>query len=543
MSLVRVLCRSLAYVTRPAPPVVRTSCVWQNLLRKGYCSVSGKDWDDVEEGEECEYEDEDVDEEDEDEDVDLLDENYEQFVPRNLRLTNSPHNLLVIQPKVKYGHEKTKLMRRTTPELQLEEACTLVHSLEGWKVAHSVIIGTTSLNKRLVFGPGNNESIAEFVAQNKAVSGIFLSVNMMQGHKQGELEKIFGVPVFDRFSIVLQIFRERARTKEAKLQLALAEIPYVRSRLKEATRSGKEEIAGSRDWFGSGDAVLEDRIQILKDRERKIKRMIADLKVGRQVIRNQRQKKKIPTVAVVGYTNSGKTSLIKALTGSGRLLPQDKLFATVDVRLFAGRLQRLSHVLYIDTIGFISDIPSGLIESFKSTLEEVNLSDLIIHVQDVSHPDLKNQRVTVYATLKDMDVSKKLLTTMTEVGNKMDKLTDADACREAEKSVDLMVSATQAVNLPDLKQEVEKRLLVNMGCFLSRVRVSNGGQEYMWLLRNAIIVDMHVDDADQNFVFMDLRLTEAVAGKFRRSFGTSCFIRKRDVDPQTLCTQACNQVP
>jgi GTP-binding protein HflX len=382
-----------------------------------------------------------------------------------------------------------------------------------------------------VFGEGVNDEIENYIKRKKAISAVFYSVNMLYGWAQAELEDKFQVPVFDRFSLVLHIFKERAKTKEARLQLALAELPYVRTRIREAAKGGKDTFTVTGN-FGTDHTWLEKRIAILKEREKKLKRMIEKLKVQRQVSRTQRLRNKIPTVAVVGYTNCGKSSLIKALTGSKSLIPMDKLFATVDVRLYPGRLDRIHNVYYIDTIGFISDIPTDLIESFKVTLEEVNLADLIIHVQDVSHPDLKNQRQTVYSTLKDMGINDKLLVTMAEVGNKIDKLQHPEQeCVQLAKSVDLMISATKETNLNALKHELEKRLLVNMGCFLSRVRILTGGEEYCWLLRNGIILSAEVDDSDQNYTFMDIRFTEAVAGKFRRLFGTSCFIRKRDSQP------------
>ena len=534
MSLVRLFCRSVQCLRYCNSLPIQRKNVWTTVLSRKYCSLIDErifaDGDEEEEGAEDDEEAE-FHEGEEDDDSDFDEAEYEEFVPRNLRLPSSPHNLLIIQPKVKYGEKKTALMKRTTPELQLEEACTLAESLNGWKVVNALVLGTSSPTRRLVFGQGTNQDIEDYVRKNQAISAIFYSINMMYGWTQAELENMFHVPVYDRFSIVLHIFKERAKTREAKLQLALAELPYVKTRLREASQSGKEQVSGAGGWFGSGQTFYKRRIEILKERERRIKKKIAELKVQRQVSREKRQKLKIPTVAIVGYTNCGKTSLIKALTGSKSLVPLDKLFATVDVRLYPGRLDRIHNVLYIDTIGFIADIPTDLIESFKSTLDEVNLADLIIHVQDVSHPDLTNQRETVHATLKSMDVSHKLLVTMAEVGNKIDKLPEAEAkCREAEKSVDLMISATKETNLNALKDELEKRLLINMGCFLTRVRIGTGGEEYSWLLRNSIILSAEVDDSDHNYTLMDIRFTEAVAGKFRRQFGTSCFIRKRDED-------------
>lgn len=172
------------------------------------------------------------------------------------------------------------------------------------------------------------------------------------------LEQEFGVPVMDRFSVVIQILSAHATSREAKLQIALAELPYVWHHL----GSENNEFIRSK--------LTDSQKMMLRNRERHIKKELEHISEHRKMVRRKRTNKEFPIVAVVGYTNCGKTSLIKALTNQEKLQPQNKLFATLDVTAHMGRLPSNLQVLYIDTIGFMSDIPTGLMQCFITTLED-----------------------------------------------------------------------------------------------------------------------------------------------------------------------------
>lgn len=194
------------------------------------------------------------------------------------------------------------------------------------------------------------------------VSAVFVSVSKLTQPQKILLESVFGVPVMDRFSIVIQILSAHATSREAKLQIALAELPYIWHQL------GTEDSGMSRSLLTDAQRVM------LRTRERKIKNELEHIRQHRKMVRNRRMNKEMPIVAVVGYTNCGKTSLIKALTGQDKLEPKNKLFATLDVTAHAGRLPCNLQVIYIDTIGFMSDIPTGLIECFITTLEDAMMA-------------------------------------------------------------------------------------------------------------------------------------------------------------------------
>jgi len=283
---------------------------------------------------------------------------YNQLIHRAQLLPDSGHQVLIIQPYIKWGPKKKEF---TTPDLMLEEAKALIDSLPKWTCVDAIKVPTETLAKKRVFGTGKFDTLKEQIRKDVKISAVFLSVNLLSGIQKKELESEFRVPIFDRYSIVLQIFKERARTYEAKLQVSLAEIPYLRTCLRSLQKGGSEK---------EGETYHESQLRLLSKRELKIKSEIESMEKKRTLLKQQRKKKEFPVVAVLGYTNSGKTTLIKRLTGDSNLQPKDALFATLDVTAHACRLPCNLSILLIDTVGFISDIPTSLIGAFKSTLRD-----------------------------------------------------------------------------------------------------------------------------------------------------------------------------
>ncbi|XP_006876322.1 PREDICTED: putative GTP-binding protein 6 [Chrysochloris asiatica] len=264
--------------------------------------------------------------------------------------------------------------------------------------------------------PGPEEKIRG----SPEITSVFLNVEQMTSLTNKELEAAWGVQVFDRFTVVLHIFRCNARTKEARLQVALAEIPLLRSNLKNTVTHLDRQGGGSRYIMGSGETFLQVQQRLLKEKEVKIKRALERLRRKRSVLRRERQRREFPVIAVVGYTNCGKTTLIKVLTGDVAAQPRDQLFATLDVTAHAGFLPSRMTVLYVDTIGFLSQLPHELIASFAATLEDVAHADLILHVRDVSHPETELQKASVLSALRGLRLPTPLLDSVLEVHNKVD---------------------------------------------------------------------------------------------------------------------------
>lgn len=271
----------------------------------------------------------------------------------------SEHNCFVIHPYVKWGPQKIKT---SSPQCQLVEAVALVNSLQIWKVAEKIMVPLDSLQKKTLFGKGTLAKLTGMINTNKSITSVFINISTLKNVQFEELERQFGKPIFDRYSIVMQIFRLHAISKHARLQVALAETSFLQNRLR---RNDTDFIEA---------AAIDTRNLILQSREKRVKEAIKKLRLQRELLRHKRRKADFPVVAVVGYTNVGKTSLIKALTGDKNLLPKDQLFATLDITLHAGLLPSTLKILYVDTIGFLSDIPTGLIECFNATLEDAILA-------------------------------------------------------------------------------------------------------------------------------------------------------------------------
>lgn len=275
--------------------------------------------------------------------------------------------LVVIQPEYKTG----PVAKPYVPaQYKLEEAVSLVEAIRGWEVYQKRIEAVRELNSQYFFGRGKMAQLKTEIWNLKKISGVFINTPTLTRNQHKNLEDTFRTKVYDRFGIVLHIFKERAHSKEAKLQVELAENPYLYSRLFEGDEEGRG--GGRSEGSGNGgETSMEARKFAMKRRRKVVEDELKEIREKRKMLREHRARRSsMPTVAVVGYTNAGKTTLIKALSQDSSMVPKDILFATLDSTLHAGKLPCGLGVLYIDTIGFISDIPVELVESFASTLED-----------------------------------------------------------------------------------------------------------------------------------------------------------------------------
>ncbi|KAL1139089.1 hypothetical protein AAG570_009150 [Ranatra chinensis] len=427
-------------------------------------------------------------------DINLLEGVEDGLQTRSLIRSGVPHRVFVVHPFIKWGPKKDRL---SSPNLHLEEAQALINTLPEWKVVDKKVVSLMTFDKTTFFNKGQLEDLCSIISKNKLITAVFLNVNMLKLQQQIFLEGLFNVPVFDRYAVVVNIFKFHAVTKEAKLQVAMAEIPYLRSRLR------------GRD----GESPLDKRLRLFMQQEQKIKKMISDLHKNRELLRNKRRHMEFPIIAVVGYTNAGKTSLIKSLTEEKSLHPEDKLFATLDVTLHEGLLPSRMKVLYVDTIGFISNIPTKLLEPFVATLEDALQADVIVHVRDISHPDTVAQNEHVMSTLKSLNLSEDIMQNIIVVGNKSDKVKNSSNFKNM-----VLTSCLNNYGIGELKAEIEKAVLKVTGISEIKIRIRNGGDEYRWLYKNSSVLEVDVDLKDCSFAYLTVLISKSKLGQFKHKF-------------------------
>lgn len=263
---------------------------------------------------------------------------------------------------MKWGPKKLPI----SPEEQLEEAVALIKTLPSWKVEGTITIPLETLEKKKLFGSGNMEKLSQMIKRNSNITAVFINQSNLKKVTTTILQDNFQKPILDRYKIVIQILKMHAISKHAKLQVALAELYFLQKK------------AQQNSLFVTHDS--EKLKFIFQKREKNLKDAILEVRNQRKLLKNRRHLMEYPVIAVVGYTNSGKTSIIKALTGEEKLQPRDQLFATLDVTVHEGILPSNLKVLFVDTVGFISDIPTNLLECFIVTLEDAlsAVSDLMI---------------------------------------------------------------------------------------------------------------------------------------------------------------------
>ncbi|XP_047394226.1 putative GTP-binding protein 6 isoform X3 [Sciurus carolinensis] len=459
---------------------------------------------------EDEEEPEDEEEEEEEEEEELL--RSEPLLPAGTQ------RVCLVHPEVKWGAGKLQLTRA---EWQVAEATALVHTLAGWSVAETMVVPTKTPDRKLIFGKGNLEHLTERIRGSPEITCVFLNVERLTPATRKELEAAWRVPVFDRFTIVLHIFRRNARTKEARLQVALAEIPLLRKAPPVSTRSNlKNEVAvldrgggGSRYLMGSGESFTQMRQRLLREKEIKLRKALERLRRKRQLLRRQRAKREFPVISVVGYTNCGKTTLIRALTGDVAMQPRDQLFATLDVTAHAGSLPSRMTVLYVDTIGFLSQLPHDLIESFSATLEDVAHSDVVMHVRDVSHPETELHKASVLSALRGLGLPAPLLDSVVEVHNKVDLV---PGYRPPDPST-VAVSALRGRGLDQLRATLEDAVLRATGRQVLTLHVKLAGPQLSWLYREATVQQVDVLP-EAGAAHVKVIISNSAYGKFRKLF-------------------------
>jgi len=449
---------------------------------------------------------------------DLIDDRSQLLNDLRIKATHKKERAFIIQPNFKWGKERyvTKLA-----DCRLAEAKALVESIHSWDVFDSCIESVHELNPKLFFGSGKvielSEQIRTMINENN-VTMVFLNTGKLSARQIGELEAALGCKVFDRYRVVLELFKERASTKEAKLQVQLAEIQYLRTHLTSADFDYDQQRGGSQGMMGGGETYMEKARKQLNESESKIKKALTNIKQQRKQMKAERIRRSIPQVALVGYTNTGKTTLAKLLSKDSSIKPENKLFATLDTTAHQGKLPSGMNALFVDTVGFISDLPHELVESFATTLEDVKTSDLIVHVTDSSHPEYELQKNTAEEVLDRMVLSEPLRESMVVVLNKADLRTpeQIDTLIGEHNQHHLAISATKGVGTKDLLAAIESGLLKATGRCQYEINIDQEGDELSWLYHHGTVVSATGrDDGSLDVVAI---LDQANRGRFEKHF-------------------------
>ena len=404
-----------------------------------------------------------------------------------------------------------------SPQARLEEAVGLAGAID-LDVVHSEIVTVNDPRPATLLGTGKVEEFAETVKEG-SVELVFVD-HPLTPVQQRNLEKAFNAKVLDRTGIILEIFGRRARTREGTLQVDLAHLEYQRGRLVRSWTHLERQRGGAGFLGGPGETQIEADRRLLQEKIIRLKRELETVRRTRDLHRAKRRKVPYPIVAIVGYTNAGKSTLFNRLTGAG-VLAEDMLFATLDPTLRRLRLPHGTVIILSDTVGFISDLPTHLVAAFRATLEEVVEADLVIHLRDISDPDTAAQAEDVTRILRDLGVDAHDDKRVLEVWNKVDLIDEAERARLLEAPTGgarpVAISAISGEGIDRLAALIEERIAGSLST-LSVIVAPEQAAEIDWLYRNTAVVTRK--DREDGGVELTVRATAAVRDDIVSRFKT-----------------------
>ncbi len=417
-------------------------------------------------------------------------------------------------------------MRQRTALARLEEAVGLANAIE-LKVVRSEIVTISNPRPATLIGSGRVEALKAALDAETLRPALVIIDAALSPVQHRNLEKELDAKVLDRTALILEIFGERARTAEGRLQVDLAHLTYQKSRLVRSWTHLERQRGGRGFLGGPGERQIESDRRDIQNKIDRLRERLEQVRRTRTLQREKRKKAPHPVVALVGYTNAGKSSLFNRLSRSD-VVARDQLFATLDPTMRAVDLPSGQRIIVSDTVGFISDLPTQLVAAFRATLEEVNEADLILHVRDAAHEDSDAQRKDVIDVLSQLGVDASDNRPVIEVLNKIDLLSEddrkallaasrlvmADTPMTIEEPARVGVSAITGDGVDVLSELIDAVLTVDRETY--SVSVNGGdGAAIAWLHSHG---DVRVAREDDGVITVIVRLSEKTAGQFRKFY-------------------------
>jgi GTPase len=412
---------------------------------------------------------------------------------------------LVLHPLLRNGH-----IQRRAADARLAEAIGLAEAID-LEVADAEVVPVPKPKPGALFGSGKVEELKDWV-ESQDVELVVVDHDLTPV-QQRNLERGWKCKVIDRTGLILEIFGERAQTREGSLQVELAALSYQRSRLVRSWTHLERQRGGLGFVGGPGESQLEVDRRLIDERITRIRKELTNVVRTRELHREARRRVPYPIVALVGYTNAGKSTLFNLLTGAN-VDAEDKLFATLDPRLRGVTLPSGRRIILSDTVGFVSDLPTTLVAAFRATLEEVRAADIIVHVRDIAHVDTEAQRHDVHAVLRELELDEAVDAGLIEALNKIDLLDDETRQRVinvAERDDKLVpLSAVTGEGAEAFLKRLDEVLAESQKILNLSVPLSDGAA-LAWLYQHGDVLDRVDDDECAN---LRVGLDEANAARF-----------------------------